>query len=93
MAHKKRWLFKQPGAEKDKPERYHRVDSFLCLFWDIRGLDGSLEIQEPQVRSLGQENSLEKEMATHSSILALIIPWTEEPGGLCGVARSQTLSN
>ena len=33
-------------------------------------------------------------MATHFSILALIIPWTEEPGGLCGVARSQTrLSN
>ena len=39
VAHKKRWLFKQPGAEKDKPERYHRVDSFLCLCWDIRGLD------------------------------------------------------
>ena len=34
------------------------------------------------VRSLGQEDSLEKEMATHSSILAWTIPWTEEPGGL-----------
>ena len=34
------------------------------------------------VRSLGQEDSLEKEMATHSSILAWKIPWTEEPGGL-----------
>ena len=32
-------------------------------------------------RSLGQEDTLEKEMATHSSILALEIPWTEEPGG------------
>ena len=34
------------------------------------------------VQSLGQEDTLEKEMATHSSILAWIIPWTEEPGGL-----------
>ena len=34
------------------------------------------------VRSLGREDSLEKEMATHSSILAWRIPWTEEPGGL-----------
>ena len=42
-------------------------------------------IQEPQktwVQSLGQEDPLEKEMATHSSILAWRIPWTEEPGGL-----------
>ena len=39
-------------------------------------------MQETQVRSLGQENSLEKEMATHSSILTWEIPWTEEPGGL-----------
>ena len=34
------------------------------------------------VRSLGWEDPLEKEMATHSSILAWEIPWTEEPGGL-----------
>ena len=39
-------------------------------------------MQEMRVRSLGQEDSLEKEMATHSSILAWEIPWTEEPGGL-----------
>ena len=38
--------------------------------------------QEMQVRSLGQEDALEMEMATHSSILAEIILWTEEPGGL-----------
>ena len=37
-------------------------------------------MQETQVRSLGQECPLEKEMATHSSILAWEIPWTEEPG-------------
>ena len=39
-------------------------------------------MQETQVRSLGQEDPLEKEMATHSSILAWRIPWTEEPGRL-----------
>ena len=37
---------------------------------------------ETWVLSLGQEDPLEKEMATHSSILAWRIPWTEEPGGL-----------
>ena len=37
---------------------------------------------ETWVRSLGWEDPLEKEMATHSSILAWRIPWTEEPGGL-----------
>ena len=39
-------------------------------------------MQEMWVGSLGQEDSLEKEMATHSSILAWRIPWTEELGGL-----------
>ena len=39
-------------------------------------------IQEAWVQSLGQENPLEKEMATHSSILAWKIPWMEELGGL-----------
>ena len=39
-------------------------------------------MQEPRVGSLSQEDSLEQGMATHSSILAWRIPWTEEPGGL-----------
>ena len=39
-------------------------------------------VQEARVRPLGQEEPLEKEMATHSSILAWRIPWTEEPDGL-----------
>ena len=39
-------------------------------------------MQETQVWSLGQEDPLEKEMATHSSVLAWRIPWTEELGGL-----------
>ena len=43
---------------------------------------------ETWVRPLGQEDPLEKGMATHRSILAWIIPWTEEPGRLCRVAES-----
>ena len=39
-------------------------------------------VQETPVRFLGQEDPLEKEMATHSSTLAWKIPWTEEPGRL-----------
>ena len=39
-------------------------------------------MRETGVRSLGQEDPLEKEMVTHSRILAWRIPWTEEPGGL-----------
>ena len=40
------------------------------------------EMQETSVQSLGQEDPLEEGMATHSSILAWEIPWTQEPGGL-----------
>ena len=40
------------------------------------------ETQETQIWSLGQEDPLEKEMATHSSIVAWESPWTEEPSGL-----------
>ena len=49
-------------------------------------------MQEMLVRSLGWEDPLEKEMATHSTILAWEIPWTEEPGGLqsMGPQRSWT---
>ena len=42
-------------------------------------------MQEIRVQSLGQEDPMEKEMTTHSSILAWEIPWTEEPGGLQSV--------
>ena len=39
-------------------------------------------MQETQVQSLGQEDLMQEEVATHSSILAWEIPWTQEPGGL-----------
>ena len=42
-------------------------------------------MQETQVQSLGQEDLLEEGTATHSSVLAWRIPWTEEPGGLQSV--------
>ena len=45
---------------------------------------------ETWVRSLGQEDLLEKEMTTHSSIVAWEIPWTEEPGGLQSVGFSKS---
>ena len=49
-------------------------------------------MQETWIRSLGWEDPLEKEMATHSNILAWKIPWTEEPGRLqsMGSQKSQT---
>ena len=51
-------------------------------------------MQEIWVQSQGGEDLLEKEMATHSSIPAWEIPWTEEPGGLvCGVAKNQIGQN
>ena len=49
-----------------------------------------LAIQETRVQSLGQKDPLEKDMATHSHILARRIPRTEEPGGLHGVTKSWT---
>ena len=48
----------------------------------VRNLSPTQEMQETQFRSLGWEDPLEKGMATHSSILAWRIPWTEEPGRL-----------
>ena len=49
-------------------------------------------VQETWVQSLGWEDPLEKEMASHSSILAWRIPWTEEPGGLQSTG-SQTVTH
>ena len=65
--------------------------SFFWIIWTILvfclegfpdGLKRLPPMQETRVRSLGQEDPLEKEMATHSSTLAWRIPWTEEPGRL-----------
>ena len=50
----------------------------------VKNLPAMQETQQARVQSLGRENPLEEEMATHSSILAWKIPQTEEPGGLWG---------
>ena len=51
------------------------------IHWWLR-LQSLPAVRETRVQSLGWEDSLEKGMATHPSILAWRIPWTEEPGGL-----------
>ena len=48
------------------------------------------EVQETWVRFLDWEDSLEKEMATHSSILPWEIPWTEDPGGLQSMGSQES---
>ena len=48
----------------------------------VENLPAMQEMQETRVPALGQEDPLEEEMATHSSILACRVPWTGEPGGL-----------
>ena len=71
--------------------KYTHIFSYLFLAKELDTTWASLvaqrlkrlpAMQETWVRSLGQEDSLEKEMAPYSSILAWRIPWTEEPGGL-----------
>ena len=47
------------------------------------------ETEETWVRSLGQEDALEEDMATHSSTLAWRIPWTEEPGGVQSIGSQR----
>ena len=50
-------------------------------------------MQETQVQTLGQKDPLEEGMATHSSILAWKIPWTEEPGGLQSMGLQRVRHN
>ena len=50
-------------------------------------------VQETGLPSLGQEDPLEKEMATHSSVPAWEIPWTEEPGGLQSMGSQESDRN
>ena len=55
---------------------------YLFLYSVVQMVKNLPAMQKTQVQSLGQEGPLQKEIATHSSILAWRIPWTEEPGGL-----------
>ena len=60
----------------------HMISAFLGASLVAQMIKRLPAMQETQVRSPGQEDPLEKEMATHSSALAWKIPWTEEPGSL-----------
>ena len=86
-----------PGGENGNPLQYSCLENYMDRgAWQVtviqkpRVIQASqvtqvvknlAAMQETQVQSLGQEDPLEKGMATHSSILAWKIPWTEEPGG------------
>ena len=63
---------------------------FIGLPWCLSQKKRLPAIQETWVRSLGWEDPLEKEMATHSSILAWKIPWNEEPGGYSPWCRKES---
>ena len=82
---------------------FKKLFIYLFIYLAVLGLGASLVAQrvkrlpatrETGVRSLCREDPLEKEMATHSSILAWKIPWMEEPGGLqsTGLHRVDTTS-
>ena len=72
---------------------YNYIEYIILLLWAFpvaQTVKNLPAMQETQVRSLGQEDPLEKEIATNSSILARRIPWKDEPGELVhGVTKSQ----
>ena len=72
-----------------------KVPSFLNLTASLvtQVVKNLPAMQETWVRSLGWEDPLEKEMTTHSSILAWRIPWTEEPGGLQSMGSQRVRYN
>ena len=82
-----------------KPCTWSIFSNLICLFWELpQWLSGKKsacnagDLQESEVRSLGQEDPLEKEMATKSNILAWEIPWTKEVGGLQFIGSQKNLT-
>ena len=69
-------LGRSPGEGIGYPPQYSRASLLAQM---VKNLPA---VRETRVRSLGWEDPLEEGMATHSSIVAWRIPWTEEPGGL-----------
>ena len=65
----------------------------ICIRLQGFPVASAVKMQETWVRSLGREDSLEKEMATHSSIFAWRILWTEEPGGLQSIGSQRVRHN
>ena len=81
--------FRYPNRLSEKNVSRNCCQIYLILGFPVaqtvKNLPAMQEMQETGVQSLGGEYCLEKEKATHSSILAWEIPWTEEPGGLWSV--------
>ena len=88
------------------PFMFHIIPFYVRVCYQIEGSDSyfgaslvaqtvkNLSVmQETQVRSLGQEDPLEEDMATHSSLLACRIPWTEEPDGLQSMGSQKVRHN
>ena len=77
---------------RDQPFHRRKVIQSFPSGSVVKNAPAAQEITETWVQSLGQEDPLEEEMATHSSNLAQKISWTEEPGGLqsMGSQKSQT---
>ena len=72
--------------------RISRINTVRVLPRQLRGKN-PLARQETQVQALSRKYPLEKEMATHSSILAWEIPWTEEPGRLQSMGVAKTVGH
>ena len=81
--------------EKLEKDIYVQNFTLAIFFWGFPSdsVVKSLPIQEMRIQSLGGEDPLEKEMATHSSIPAWRIPWTEEPGGLHSMGLQRVRHN
>ena len=83
---------KQNGVRQKEKNKY-------CTLMHVWGFPDGLVIKDPPARQqtrvqyLGQENPLEKEIATHSSILSWEIPWTEEAGGLQSMGSQRVRHN
>ena len=65
----------------------------FCSGSAIKNLPAIQDLQETQVQSLGQEDPLEEDIATHFSILAWRIPWTDEPSGLQSIGWQRVRHN
>ena len=76
-----RWHVQFSGNGYD-PLNQYKINGKCCASLVAQMVKSLSAMPETQIRSLGQEDPLEKKMATHSSILAWKISWTEEPGGL-----------
>ena len=88
----KNFQVKAQSKETLQPSDMHRITTvFLGLPWWLRGKEAVSQCRRCGFDPLGREDPLEKEMATHSSILAWRLPWTE-PGGLqlMGWQKNQT---